>query len=88
MKINELPQTDSIQELARFYDTHEFTDFEDELEEVTEPVFEREAVVSIHLPLPETETVKRLAKAKGIEFVELIREWVVEKAHTALENRR
>ena len=29
-------QTDSIQELADFWDTHDLTNFEDELEEVTE----------------------------------------------------
>ena len=36
-----IPETDSIQELASFWDTHDLTDFEDQLEEVTEPVFER-----------------------------------------------
>lgn len=40
MKTQRLPQTDSIQELAHFWDTHDLADFEDELEEVTEPVFE------------------------------------------------
>ena len=39
MKKTKLPQTDSIQELARFWEKHDLTDFEDELEEVTEPVF-------------------------------------------------
>ena len=39
MKTQRLPQTDSIQELAHFWDTHDLTDFEDELEEVTEPIF-------------------------------------------------
>ena len=39
-----LPQTDSIQELAQFWDTHDLTEFADELEEV----FERETVVEIH----------------------------------------
>ena len=34
-----LPQTDSIQELAQFWDTHDLTEFADELEEVIEPVF-------------------------------------------------
>ena len=34
-----IPQTDSIAELAKFWDTHDVTDFEDELEEVTESVF-------------------------------------------------
>lgn len=41
MKVEALPQTDSIQELAQFWDASDLTDFEDELEEVTEPVFER-----------------------------------------------
>jgi hypothetical protein len=36
-----LPKTDSIDELARFWDTHDLTDFEDQLEVVTEPVFVR-----------------------------------------------
>lgn len=38
-----IPKTDSIEELARFWDTHDLTDFEDQLEEVTVEVFEREA---------------------------------------------
>jgi hypothetical protein len=39
MNTDKLPQTALIQELAQFWDRHELTDFEDELEEVTEPVF-------------------------------------------------
>ena len=35
-----IPQTDSIEELARFWDTHDLSDFKGELEEVMEPVFE------------------------------------------------
>lgn len=41
MKKRKLPKTDSIQELAEFWDTHDLTDFEDELEEVHEPIFQR-----------------------------------------------
>ena len=40
MTHTKIPQTDSIEELAQFYDTHDSTDFEDELGEVSEPVFE------------------------------------------------
>lgn len=43
------PQTDSIRELAAFWDSHDLTDYEDQMEEVTEPVFERAAVLEIHL---------------------------------------
>jgi len=34
MNKQKIPETDSIQELARFWDTHDLTDFEEELEEV------------------------------------------------------
>ena len=46
MKTPKIPHTDSLAELARFWDTHDLTDFEDELEEVPESVFEdRKSVV-------------------------------------------
>ncbi len=41
MSHTKIPNTDSIEELAQFWQTHDLTDFEDELEEVTEPVFAR-----------------------------------------------
>ena len=49
MKRTNIPQTDSIQELAHFWDTHDLTDFENELEEVEEPVFERQIVIPVRL---------------------------------------
>ncbi len=41
-RVRKIPVTDSIEELARFWNTHSLTDFEGELEEVTEPVFRRD----------------------------------------------
>jgi hypothetical protein len=35
-----IPQTDSIDALAQFWDSHGSTDFAEQLEEVSEPVFE------------------------------------------------
>ena len=83
MKAQKIPKTDSIQALANFWDIHDLTDFEEQLEEVTEPVFERktDTKLSIHLASQEAETVKRIAKTKGIDQEALIREWVVEKLH-------
>ena len=49
MRRPSIPQTDSIQELAHFWDTHDLTDFENELEEVGEPVFERQIVIPVRL---------------------------------------
>jgi hypothetical protein len=38
MKRHKLPNTDSVEELAGFWDMHDLTDFADELQEVGEPV--------------------------------------------------
>ena len=81
MKTRRLPQTDSIQELARFWDTHDLTDFEDQLEEVTQPVFERQTVIPLSLESAEAEAVRKIAKSKGVRDAELIRRWVREKIH-------
>lgn len=43
----EIPNTDSVEELARFWDTHDATDFEDEVEEVKEQVFVRKEGCSV-----------------------------------------
>ena len=83
MKTEALPQTDSIQELAQFWDRHDLTDFEDELEEVTEAVFERRTVIALDLESAEPEAVKRLAESKGVADAELIRGWVREKIGSA-----
>lgn len=81
MKTQRLPQTDSIQELAHFWDTHALTDFDDELEEVTGSVFEPATVIPLNLESDEAEAVRRMAEAKGIADAELIRGWVREKIH-------
>jgi predicted DNA binding CopG/RHH family protein len=79
MKSPKLPKTDSIQELAEFWDTHDLTDFQQELEEVTEPVFVPDTTFTLRLESGEAEAVKRLAKSRGVADVDLIHQWVREK---------
>ncbi|MDE0483109.1 MAG: hypothetical protein OXI67_11060 [Candidatus Poribacteria bacterium] len=78
-------QTDSIQELANFWDSHDLTDFENELEVVQESVFE--PIVPLALTPEEAAAVTATAKLRGISPVMLIREWVAEgiKASAKLE---
>ena len=78
MNRKNIPKTDSIQELAHFWDTHDLTDFEDELEEVDEPVFELSAQLLVALAPDELETLNVLAQSRGISPENLIREWVLE----------
>jgi predicted DNA binding CopG/RHH family protein len=79
MKKAKLPQTDSVQELAEFWDTHDLTDFQEELEEVTEPVFARDTQINIRLKPGEARTIREIAQSKGVALEELIREWVVQR---------
>jgi len=81
LSMGKIPRIDSIEELAKFWDTHDITDFEDELEEVKESVFDRDrqAVVRIRLLPEQAEAVKRIAQSRGMEEEDLIEEWVNEK---------
>ena len=77
----ELPRTDSIEELARFWDSHDLTDFEDQLEEVPATVFDRTPIVHVPLRPEEYSALQRIAEARGVAKAELIHEWVAERMH-------
>lgn len=83
MKRPRLPNTDSIQELAKFWDTHDLTDFEQLLEEVGEPVFVRAKGTSLSIDLPprEVQRVKKIARSKGVNETTVLREWILERLH-------
>ena len=81
MNKSRLPQTDSIQELANFWDTHDITEFEDELEEVGERIFERDMDITIHLPADDASAVRAMARSRGVADSELLREWVLDRLH-------
>jgi len=85
MKARKIPESDSVEELARFWDTHDLTDFEDLLESVPKRVFERrpETVIPVRLRRQEVEEVKRVAKTRGVQESTLLRQWVREKLRNA-----
>jgi len=76
LKTPKLPQTSAIKKLARFWDTHDLTDFEADLEEVAEPVFAQGTPIRVHLEPTDAESLRQIASAKGISEAELIRDWV------------
>lgn len=80
MSSKQIPQTDSLEELAQFWDSHDLTEFEGQLVEVSEPVFERKpsTTISLRLEPEEAEAVARIAHDRGVERSELLREWVLE----------
>ena len=78
-----MPKTDSIQELATFWQRHDVTDFENELEEVPGPVFQRAHVVGVPLTGDEHQAVRHAAASRGIDEAALIHEWVKERLRRA-----
>jgi hypothetical protein len=76
---NRIPRTDSIQELAAFWQNHDVTDFEDELEEVRQTVFQRTDVVGVALTTDERQALRQAAATRGVAEAELIHEWVKER---------
>jgi hypothetical protein len=72
-----LPKTDSIKELASFWDAHDLTDFDDQLEELTESVFERKGtVLRVPLTAEQASALEALAQSRGVDSTSLIQEWV------------
>jgi len=79
--MSKIPQTDSIEELAQFWDSHDITDFEDDLEEMKEGVFDRggQPIVRIRLRREQAEALRRMAESRGMAEADLVKEWVSEK---------
>ena len=76
-----LPNTDSIEELARFWDTHDLTDFEEDLEEVGEPIFVRTKGTSLSIDLQpgQAQHLTKIARSKGLTETNVVRQWIVER---------
>jgi hypothetical protein len=78
---NKIPQMDSVAELARFWDVHDLTEFENDLEEAVGPVFDRaeQTVMRVRLRPEEAAALHRIARSKGVDDAELVKEWFNEK---------
>jgi hypothetical protein len=75
-----IPDTDSIRELAEFWDTHDVTAFDDQLERVAEPVFVRpKSGVTVPLSGDERAAIRKIAASRGVDEAAVIHEWVEEK---------
>ena len=86
----QLPNTDSIKELAKFWDTHDLTDFEEDLEEAWEPVFVRAKGTSLSINLQPTEAqhLKKIARSKGVKETTVLRQWILERLHKSSWTRQ
>ncbi|NEV65041.1 hypothetical protein G3446_24810 [Thiorhodococcus minor] len=79
--MTDLPRTDSISELAEFWQTHDLTDFEDELTEISEPLFQRAEQVSIPLSAEDASALRAEARREQVSETDLVLRWVHERLH-------
>lgn len=77
--MNKLPETDSITALAEFWQTHDLTDFEDALVEVTEPVLQRAEPLSVILPAADLAALRARARQEHIPETALVSRWIHER---------
>jgi hypothetical protein len=84
-----IPSFSSIEEEAEFWDTHDFTDFEDELTEVT-VTFGRELAERVTVRLDQTDrtALVRHARKIGVGPSTLARMWLKERLNQEAERAR
>lgn len=81
-----IPAFKSYKEEANFWDTHSFTDFEDEFEDV-DIVFDldkpKEETLIVRLQKSLKDKLEKLAKRKGVSLSTLARILLTERLHTS-----
>ena len=90
-KKSRIPKFKTYEEEAKFWDTHEFTEFEDELEDV-DIVFElnkpRDETVILRIQKDIKEKIEQLARGKGLNLSTLARMWLMEKLQENLRRSK
>jgi predicted DNA binding CopG/RHH family protein len=79
---SQIPNFQTIEEEAEFWDTHSITDFLDEMEEVTDAKFVRARLkkgVTIRLDEDKLADLRQEAKSRGISAAALARIWILER---------
>ncbi len=69
------------EQIAQFWETHDSTDYVDQMEdvEVELKVPQDYRVISLRLEAKDVERAKRLARRKGVPYTVLLRMWIKEK---------
>lgn len=85
-----IPEFKTLKEEAKFWDSHSFTDFGNELKEV-DVVFEldkpRDETIIVRVQKNIKESLNKFARAKGLNLSTLARMWLMEKLEDNLERK-
>lgn len=85
-----LPRFKSVEEEAKFWETHSFADYWDEFERVREPAFVKpqKRVISLRLDAQTVDLLAAVAHEKQIPYTTLVRMWITERLKEELERRK
>ncbi|MCL4301571.1 MAG: BrnA antitoxin family protein [Anaerolineae bacterium] len=82
--MSKLPQFDTLDELVEFWETHDFTDYLDEVEEVDlGPLPIESTVLRIPLEAEPLAKLAQLAAEQGLTPTRLVRSWIEERLKQA-----
>lgn len=75
-----IPEFTTIQEMATFWDTHEITNFEAELSEVTEPILNlpEQKEIAVRLDKTHYTMLQKIAGQERLNPMTLVQEWITE----------
>lgn len=77
---SKIPTFTSVQEEADFWDTHDITDFADELKPVYVHFFKNLSEgITVRFDTKTLQILRAVASEKGIDATTLVRTWVMEK---------
>ncbi|MGQ9477607.1 MAG: CopG family antitoxin [Candidatus Bipolaricaulia bacterium] len=86
-----IPELKTRREAREFWDTHDLTDYLEDLEPVAEEIFVRprskQKVLSIRIERRLAELLKKLAARKGLATSSLVRSWIMERLQEELKTR-
>jgi hypothetical protein len=76
-----IPKFKTLEEMAQFWDNHDITDFENQLIEVKEPVFDKTSskIISLMLDSDQYDKLKKIADQKKLNTISLVSEWVTKQ---------
>ena len=82
-----IPKFESLEQAARFWDTHDFEDYVDDTEAVALRVRmpRRKKMLTVHLPAKVYEQLEALAAKRGVPLQDIVASWLKDKA---MEGRR
>jgi len=76
-----IPEFKTIEEMARFWNSHDISDFKDQLIEVKEPIFEKmkSRIILLTLDSEQYDKLKKIAHQKKLNTISLLNKWVIKQ---------